>query len=81
MDSDATHSPMFHQYEGLVIDESASLANLKWVLEEFYKAFFEVDAVELPRAAVLFPVHRAQRRMGSALRSLGAGPDQVRNRQ
>ena len=47
VDSDATHSPMFHQYEGLVIDESASLANLKWVLEEFYKAFFEVKEVEL----------------------------------
>jgi phenylalanyl-tRNA synthetase alpha chain len=55
VDSDATHSPMFHQYEGLVIDESASLANLKWVLEEFYKAFFEVDAVELRARPSYFP--------------------------
>ena len=55
VDSDATHSPMFHQYEGLVIDESASLANLKWVLEEFYKAFFEVKEVELRARPSYFP--------------------------
>jgi phenylalanyl-tRNA synthetase alpha chain len=55
VDSDATHSPMFHQYEGLVIDESASLANLKWVLEEFYKAFFEVAQVELRARPSYFP--------------------------
>jgi phenylalanyl-tRNA synthetase alpha chain len=42
-DSDATHSPMFHQVEGLVIDRSANVANLKWVLTEFCKAFFEVE--------------------------------------
>ncbi len=41
-DSDQTHTPMFHQVEGLVIDTSANIANLKWVLEEFCKAFFEV---------------------------------------
>ena len=39
-DADQTHTPMFHQIEGLVIDQSATLANLKWVLEEFCKAFF-----------------------------------------
>jgi phenylalanyl-tRNA synthetase alpha chain len=55
VDSDATHSPMFHQYEGLVIDESATLANLKWVLEEFYKAFFEVDKAELRARPSYFP--------------------------
>jgi phenylalanyl-tRNA synthetase alpha chain len=55
VDSDATHAPMFHQYEGLVIDESASLGNLKWVLEEFYKAFFEVDRVELRARPSFFP--------------------------
>jgi phenylalanyl-tRNA synthetase alpha chain len=55
VDSDATHSPMFHQYEGLVVDESASLANLKWVLEEFYKAFFEVAQVELRARPSYFP--------------------------
>ena len=45
-DSDATHSPMFHQVEGLWIDEKATMANLKWTLEEFAKKFFEMD--ELP---------------------------------
>ena len=42
-DSDQTHTPMFHQVEGLVIDRTANLANLKWVLQEFCRAFFEVD--------------------------------------
>ncbi len=55
VDSDATHSPMFHQYEGLVIDEKMHLGNLKWVLEEFYKAFFEVDSVELRARPSYFP--------------------------
>jgi phenylalanyl-tRNA synthetase alpha chain len=55
VDSDATHAPMFHQYEGLVIDETATLANLKWVLEEFYKAFFEVPHIELRARPSYFP--------------------------
>ena len=55
VDSDATHSPMFHQYEGLVIDEAISLGQLKWVLEEFYKAFFEVKQVELRARPSYFP--------------------------
>ena len=42
-DSDQTHTPMFHQVEGLVIDKGAHLGHLKWILEEFCKAFFEVD--------------------------------------
>jgi phenylalanyl-tRNA synthetase alpha chain len=46
-DSDQTHTPMFHQCEGLVIDSAANIANLKWVLEEFCRAFFEVDAVKM----------------------------------
>ena len=41
-DTDQTHTPMFHQVEGLVIDKSAQLGHLKWILEEFCKAFFEV---------------------------------------
>src|ERR1022692_3084037 len=44
-DRDQTHTPMFHQVEGLVIDDSANLGQLKWVLEEFCKAFFEVPHV------------------------------------
>ncbi|WP_370632913.1 phenylalanine--tRNA ligase subunit alpha [Hasllibacter sp. MH4015] len=39
-DYDQTHTPMFHQVEGLVLDRDISMANLKWVLEEFYSAFF-----------------------------------------
>ena len=54
-DSDATHSPMFHQVEGLVIDKSANVANMKWVLEEFCKAFFEVDSVKMRFRPSFFP--------------------------
>ena len=39
-DFDQTHTPMFHQVEGLAIDRDISMANLKWVLEEFFTAFF-----------------------------------------
>jgi phenylalanyl-tRNA synthetase alpha chain len=39
-DYDQTHTPMFHQIEGLAIDKDISMANLKWVLEEFFSAFF-----------------------------------------
>ena len=54
-DYDQTHTPMFHQVEGLAIDRDISMANLKWVLEEFVKAFFEVDQVELRFRASHFP--------------------------
>ena len=54
-DSDATHSPMFHQLEGLVIDKSANVANLKWVLEEFCKAFFEVPSLNMRFRPSFFP--------------------------
>ena len=55
MDSDQTHTPMFHQVEGLVIDKRANLANLKWVLEEFCRAFFEVDSVTMRFRPSFFP--------------------------
>jgi phenylalanyl-tRNA synthetase alpha chain len=54
-DSDATHSPMFHQVEGLVIDKSANVANMRWVLEEFCKAFFEVPSVNMRFRPSFFP--------------------------
>ncbi|MFQ8429800.1 phenylalanine--tRNA ligase subunit alpha [Amaricoccus sp. W119] len=54
-DYDQTHTPMFHQVEGLCIDKGVSMANLKWVLEEFCRAFFEVDNVELKFRASHFP--------------------------
>ncbi|MBI1220581.1 MAG: phenylalanine--tRNA ligase subunit alpha [Rhodobacteraceae bacterium] len=55
MDMDQTHSPMFHQVEGLAIDRDLSMANLKWVLEEFCRAFFEVPHVDLRFRASHFP--------------------------
>jgi phenylalanyl-tRNA synthetase alpha chain len=54
-DSDQTHTPMFHQVEGLVIDEETHLGHLKWVLEEFAKAFFEVPQVKMRFRASHFP--------------------------
>ncbi len=54
-DSDATHSPMFHQIEGLVIDKTANVANLKWVLQEFCKAFFEVPSLNMRFRPSYFP--------------------------
>ncbi|TNF64395.1 MAG: phenylalanine--tRNA ligase subunit alpha [Rhodobacteraceae bacterium] len=54
-DYDQTHTPMFHQVEGLALDRDISMANLKWVLEEFVKAYFEVDHVDLRFRASHFP--------------------------
>src|SRR5918994_550287 len=54
-DSDQTHTPMFHQVEGLVIDEKTHLGHLKWVLKEFCKAFFGVKQFRLPFRASHFP--------------------------
>jgi phenylalanyl-tRNA synthetase alpha chain len=54
-DSDQTHTPMFHQVEGLVIDKSAHLGHLKWILQEFCKAFFEVDDVKMRFRPSFFP--------------------------
>ena len=54
-DADATHSPMFHQLEGLVVDKKSNIANLKWVLEEFCKSFFEVDDVTMRFRPSFFP--------------------------
>ena len=54
-DSDQTHTPMFHQVEGLVIDKQANIAHMKWVLEEFCKAFFEVEQVKMRFRPSFFP--------------------------
>jgi phenylalanyl-tRNA synthetase alpha chain len=54
-DSDQTHTPMFHQVEGLVIDTSSHLGHLKWILEEFCKAFFEVERVKMRFRPSFFP--------------------------
>ncbi len=54
-DSDATHTPMFHQVEGLVIDRGITMGHLKWTLETFLKAFFEVDDIVLRFRPSYFP--------------------------
>ena len=54
-DSDATHTPMFHQMEGLVIDRGIHLGHLKWTLETFLKAYFERDDIVLRLRPSYFP--------------------------
>ncbi|WP_181706330.1 phenylalanine--tRNA ligase subunit alpha [Chthonobacter rhizosphaerae] len=80
-DSDATHTPMFHQVEGLVIDRHSHFGHLKWVLEEFLKAFFEVESVKTRFRPSFFPftepsmeVDVGCRRSGSEIR-IGEGDD------
>jgi phenylalanyl-tRNA synthetase alpha chain len=80
-DSDQTHTPMFHQVEGLVIDREAHLGQLKWVLEEFCKAFFEVSQVKMRFRPSYFPftepsmeVDIGCRRQGNEIR-FGEGDD------
>ena len=58
---DATHSPMFHQVEGLVIDEGITMAHLKGTLDHFAESMFG-EGITHPVPAVVLPVHRAQRR-------------------
>jgi len=55
LDSDQTHTPMFHQIEGLVIDEGSHMGHLKWILEEFCRALFEVPKVEMRLRPSHFP--------------------------
>ncbi|MBV7258420.1 phenylalanine--tRNA ligase subunit alpha [Erythrobacter crassostreae] len=54
-DSDATHTPMFHQVEGLVVDRDIHLGHLKWTLETFFKAFFEREDITLRLRPSYFP--------------------------
>lgn len=54
-DYDQTHTPMFHQIEGLAIGKDVSMANLKWVLEEFFGAFFEIEGIKTRFRASHFP--------------------------
>ena len=72
---------MFHQIEGLVVDESATLANLKWVLGEFFNAFFETPHIGIRFRPSFFPftspsleVDIQCRRSGGEIR-LGEGED------
>jgi phenylalanyl-tRNA synthetase alpha chain len=55
VDSDATHSPMFHQVEGLWVDENISFANLKGVVQDFLQRFFEREDLEVRFRPSFFP--------------------------
>ncbi|MDD4964773.1 MAG: phenylalanine--tRNA ligase subunit alpha [Gallionella sp.] len=55
VDSDATHSPMFHQVEGLWVDEDISFANLKGVVQDFLQRFFEQDDLQVRFRPSFFP--------------------------
>ena len=58
-DSDQTHTPMFHQVEGLVIDQASHIGHMKWILEEFCRAFFEVPSVKMRFRPSFFPFTEA----------------------
>ena len=80
-DSDQTHTPMFHQVEGLVIDRTSHIGHLKWLLEEFCRAFFEVEKVEMRMRPSFFPFTEPSmevdircRRVGNEVR-FGEGDD------
>lgn len=81
-DSDATHTPMFHQVEGLVIDKGITLGHLKWTLETFLKAFFERDDIVLRLRPSYFPFTEpsAEVDVGYTLvngkRVIGGSPDE-----
>ena len=80
-DSDQTHTPMFHQVEGLVIDRSSHIGHLKWLLEAFCRAFFEVEKVEMRLRPSFFPFTEPSmevdircKRVGNEIR-IGEGDD------
>ena len=87
VDSDATHSPMFHQVEGLWIDEHISFADLKGVYTDFLRRFFENEELEVRFRPSFFPFTEPSaeidmRFKGSWLEISGAGqvhPAVVRN--
>ncbi len=87
VDSDATHSPMFHQVEGLWIDENISFADLKGVYTDFLRRFFENDDLEVRFRPSFFPFTEPSAEIdmkfkGSWLEISGAGqvhPTVVRN--
>ena len=87
VDSDATHSPMFHQVEGLWIDEHISFADLKGVYTDFLRRFFEIDDLEVRFRPSFFPFTEPSAEIdmkfkGSWLEISGSGqvhPTVVRN--
>ena len=70
-DSDQTHTPMFHQVEGLVIDRDVHMGHLKGTLEAFCKAFFELDAVRMRFRPSHFPFTEPSAEMDIGCRRSG----------
>jgi phenylalanyl-tRNA synthetase alpha chain len=73
VDSDATHSPMFHQVEGLWIDEHISFADLKGVYIDFLRRFFETDELQVRFRPSFFPFTEPSAEIDMRF---GSGPDQ-----
>lgn len=74
-DSDQTHTPQFHQIEGLVIDETTHMGHLRWVLEEFCRAFFEVDDVKMRYRASHFPFTEPSMEVDISAEAIGKRDD------
>jgi phenylalanyl-tRNA synthetase alpha chain len=73
-DSDLTHVPMFHQIEGLVIDEGIHMGHMKWLLAEFMKGFFERDGLAMRLRPSYFPFTEPSAEMDiGCVRCAGAG--------
>jgi phenylalanyl-tRNA synthetase alpha chain len=80
VDSDATHSPMFHQCEGLWLGENVSFKDLKVVFTDFCRTFFESDDLVLRFRPQLLPLHRAERRNRHPVPERPAGRPLARGR-
>ncbi|MFP3921488.1 MAG: phenylalanine--tRNA ligase subunit alpha [Dichotomicrobium sp.] len=74
-DSDQTHTPQFHQVEGLVIDQSTHMGHLRWVLEEFCRAFFEVEDVKMRYRASHFPFTEPSMEVDISAEAIGKQDD------
>ena len=80
-DYDATHTPMFHQVEGLVVDKTTTFANLKGCLYDFVKAFFELDELPVRYRPSYFPFTEPSAEMDIGCKKtkaelkIGAGDD------
>ena len=72
-DSDATHSPMFHQIEGLVVDESTHMGHLKGCLIDFCRAFFGIDDLPVRFRPSFFPFTEPSAEMDIGCRREGGG--------
>ena len=79
VDSDATHSPMFHQVEGLWVGEKVSFADLKGVIADFLQNYFETEDMQGALPSFVLPVHRTFGRDGHELEGRLAGDRRLRH--